>query len=535
MIMDFKFYLSLFLRRLPWFAVLMAIGTALGLALASMLPPVYIAQARLLVESEQIPGNLAASTVQTQSTEQIQIIQQRILTRAALLELANRLQVYAPAPSQPARVMSADDTVTDMRERIRIVTTGGPSRRGPEEAVIVTVSFEAPTAAMAAQVTNELVTMILNEDVSLRTGVAGQTLDFFVQEVARLDKELAVRGAAILEFKQANKAALPDSLSFRLAQQSAAQERLQQLNRDESALTDRRATLVTLFERTGEVAAPAEALTPAEQQLMALRDQLSQALAIYAPQNPRVRLLEQQIAAQEVAVASQLAASGPAAAPDAPPLSPYDLQLADIDAQLKSITEQKADVAARLADLAITIDATPGNAITLETLDRDYASVRAQYDQAVSNRARAKTGDLIETLSKGQRISIIEQAVAPREPARPNRVAIASAGVGGGIVAGLGLVLLMELLNRSIRRPGELTRRLGITPFATLPYMRTKTEAARRRALIGLALALVLVGIPLGLWAMSRFYMPLDMVIERGIRTLGLTELLAQTRESLGQ
>jgi hypothetical protein len=65
--------------------------------------------------------------------------------------------------------------------------------------------------------------------------------------------------------------------------------------------------------------------------------------------------------------------------------------------------------------------------------------------------------------------------------------------------------------------------------------MRTKTEAARRRALIGLALALVLVGIPLGLWAMSRFYMPLDMVIERGIRTLGLTELLAQTRESLGQ
>jgi len=534
--MDFKFYLSLFLRRLPWFAVLVAIGTALGLALASMLPPVYIAQARLLVESEQIPGNLAASTVQTQANEQMQIIQQRILTRAALLELANRLQVYAPTPGQPARVMAADDIVADMRERIRIVTTGGPGARGgPTQATIVTVSFEAPTAALAAQVTNELVTMILNEDVSMRTGVAGQTLDFFVQEVARLDKELAVRGAAILEFKQANKAALPDSLPFRLAQQSAAQERLQQLNRDESALKDRRASLVTLFERTGEVAAPAEALTPAEQQLKALRDQLSQALAIYAPQNPRIRLLEQQIAAQEAAVASQLAASGPAAAPDAPPLSPYDLQLADIDAQLKSITEQQADIAARLADLAITIDATPGNAITLETLDRDYANVRAQYDQAVSNRARAETGDLIETLSKGQRISIIEQAVAPREPARPNRVAIASAGVGGGIAAGLGLVLLMELLNRSIRRPGELTRRLGITPFATLPYLRTKTEAARRRALIGLALALVLVGIPLGLWAMSRFYMPLDMVIERGIRTLGLTELLAQTRESLGQ
>ena len=35
--MDFKFYLSLFLRRLPWFAVLVAIGTAIGLTLASVL------------------------------------------------------------------------------------------------------------------------------------------------------------------------------------------------------------------------------------------------------------------------------------------------------------------------------------------------------------------------------------------------------------------------------------------------------------------------------------------------------------------
>jgi uncharacterized protein involved in exopolysaccharide biosynthesis len=532
--MDFKFYLSLFLRRLPSFAVLVAIGAAIGLTLASVLPPVYIAQAKLLVESEQIPGNLAASTVQTQSTEQVQIIQQRILTRAALLELANRLQVYAPTAGRPVRVMSADDIVADMRMRTKIVTTGGPSRRGPAQATIITVSFEAPTAAMAAAVTNELVTMILNEDVLLRTGVAGQTLEFFVQEVARLDKELAVRGAAILEFQQVNKDALPSTLNFRLTQQATAQQRQQQLNRDEAALRDRRATLVALFQQTGQVAAPTVALTPEEQKLKALQDQLSQALAIYTPQNPRVKLLQQQVAAQQAVVAAQLAATVPTT-PNAPALTPYDLQLADIDAQLKVIAEEKTQVAATLADLEVSIDATPGNAITLATLDRDYAAVQSQYDQAVVNKARAETGDLIETLSKGQRIAVLEQAVAPREPARPNRLLIAGAGIGGGIAAGLGLIVLLELLNRAIRRPGELTRRLGITPFATLPYLRTRTEIARRRALIGLAMTLVLAGIPIGLWAINRYYLPLDIVIEQGFRTLGLTELAAQTRESLGQ
>lgn len=534
--MDFKFYLSLFLRRLPWFILLAAIGTAIGLTLASVLPPVYLAQARLLVEAEQIPGNLAASTVQTQSTEQLQIIQQRIQTRAGLLELANRLAVYAPTPGRPARVMSADEIVEDMRSRTSIVTKGGTVARGAEPtATVVTVSFEAPTAAMSALVTNELVTLILNENVALRTGVAGQTLDFFVQEVARLDKELAVRGAAILDFKQKNKTALPDSLDFRLSQQAAAQERQLQLNRDEAALNDRRATLVALFERTGQIAPPAVALSPEEQQLKVLRDQLNQALAVYAPQNPRVKMLEQQVAAQEAAVAALLAATAPAAAPNEPAPTPYDLQLADIDAQLRAITQQKTQVAAALADLAVTIDATPGNAITLETLDRDYANVRAQYDQAVANRARAETGDLIETLSKGQRISIIEQAVVPREPVRPNRVLIAASGIGGGIAAGLGLIVLLELLNRSIRRPVDLTRKLGITPFATLPYLRTQGEARFRRMVIPLAIAAVLVGIPIALWAINTYYMPLDMVIERGISKLGLSEVVAQTRNGLGQ
>jgi uncharacterized protein involved in exopolysaccharide biosynthesis len=91
-----KFYFSLFLRRLHYFLIVLTLGTVVGLTLAWMLPPVYMAEARLVVESEQIPGELAASTVQIAATEQLQIIQQRILTRDTLIEMANRLQIYAP-------------------------------------------------------------------------------------------------------------------------------------------------------------------------------------------------------------------------------------------------------------------------------------------------------------------------------------------------------------------------------------------------------------------------------------------------------
>jgi uncharacterized protein involved in exopolysaccharide biosynthesis len=522
-VIDLKFYFSLFLRRLHYFLIVLTLGTVVGLTLAWMLPPVYMAEAVLVVESEQIPDELAASTVQIAATEQLQIIQQRILTRDTLLEMANRLKIYAPASGQPVRRLEPDEIVEDLRQRITIRTTGGTQARGPIQATIIRVGFEAPTAQLAAAVTNEVVTLILRENVSMRTTVAGQTLEYFVQEVARLDRELASRSAAILTFKEANSEALPDSLEFRRSQQAAAQERLLLIERDEAILKDRRQGLVTLYETTGRVATPsADSQTAEARQLQALRDQLGQTLAVLAPQNPKVKLLESQITALEKIVADQAAAATPLA-PAGEVLSPLDIQLADIDRQLAFLADLKMQVTAELDVLQVSIEATPSNALALDTLERDYANTRAQYDAAVANKARAETGDTIEALSKGQRISIIEQAIAPREPTRPNRPLIAAGGVGVGLFAGLGLVVLIELLKGAVRRPADITARLGIAPFATLPYLRTAGQTSRRRTIIGLSFVLVLLAIPAGLWLVHTQVTPLDLLLDRMVQKIGLS------------
>lgn len=522
---DLKFYLSLFLRRLHYFLIMLVFGTVIGLTLAWMLPPSYNAEARLVVESEQIPGNLAASTVHIAATEQLEIIQQRILTRDSLIDMANRLRIYAPAPGQSVRRMEPDEIVSDLRKRITIRTSGGASGRGQAQATIVQVGFQAPNSQLAATVTNEIVTMILRENLSMRTAVAGQTLDFFVQELARLDHELARHSAAILAFKEENKGALPDSLAFRRSQQAAAQERLIQMERDEALLKERRQALVTLFETTGRVAVQSTGpQTTEERQLQSLRDQLSQALAVLSPQNPRVRLLESQIAALEKVVADQTA--GAQQMPEGNVMSPLEIQLADIDRQLEFLADQRARITSELDDLRISIDATPANAIALDTMERDYANTRAQYDAAVANKARAETGDTIEALSKGQRISIIEQAIAPREPTSPNRPMIAVAGIGAGFAAGIGLVVLIELLKGSIRRPADITAKLGITPFATLPYFRTPNQAHRRRMIILLGFMLVLLAIPAVLWLVHTQITPLDLFLDRLIRKTSIAALV---------
>jgi uncharacterized protein involved in exopolysaccharide biosynthesis len=102
-------------------------------------------------------------------------------------------------------------------------------------------------------------------------------------------------------------------------------------------------------------------------------------------------------------------------------MSAFDLQLADLDSQLESLAGQRQQVEANLAELQLSIQATPANALRLDELQRNFDAVRAQYDQTVQRRALAETGEMIEALSRGQRITIIEQAVPPEEPIRPNR------------------------------------------------------------------------------------------------------------------
>jgi uncharacterized protein involved in exopolysaccharide biosynthesis len=519
---DVKFYLSRFMRRFHYFVLVAVAVAAIGITVAYTLPPVYRAEATLLVESPQIPDELAASTVQSSVPEILRIIQQQLNTRANILDMSRRLGIH-----EADLGLTPDQIIADVRARLWIDIPSGKSA-----SPFVTVSFLAPTPDLSAEVTNDIVTQILQESVALRTAASGQTLDYFDQEVARLSEDLARQSERILQFKLQNKDALPDSLDYRRARQGSQQERLLQIDRELSSLTDRRAKLVDLFERTGQVSTDLSGppKTPEEQKLQQLRDELSQALVIYAPQNPRIRVLEGQVAALEKQVAAKAGLTGGSEGQ----LSPYEIQLADMDGQIAFLATQKQEIEAELKALKVSIDATPTNAIQLDVIQRDYDSLQSQYARSVASQAEAATGDRIESLSKGQRISVIEQAVVPAEPDSPQRLLIAAGSVAAGLGLGAALVLLLEFLNRSIQRPADLASRLGIATFGTIPYIRTRRQSGVRRGIITVALLTVMLGIPAALYAVHVFYLPMDLLIERAMEKVGLAGLAGQIQQNAG-
>jgi succinoglycan biosynthesis transport protein ExoP len=503
--LDLKFYLSIFLRRLPYFLVIATFISAIGITIASILPASYSATATILVESPQIPDDLAQSTVPVSPIEQTQIIERRLMTRANLLSLASKFAIHADNPG-----ISADAIVEDMRSRTWISASAPGKRQGPG-ATTVGVYFSSPDPREAADVTNELVTLILQENVSLRTDRAGDTLAFFQNESKRLSGELDRLSNRIMEFKSANQEALPDSLEFRRNQQTTMQERLIQLQREETALLDARERAKRIYEQTGRLALDGEPGTLEEKDLQELQRQLLSAQALYAPTHPRIRLLEIRIAALQKRVDEQHALS----ASEVEGMSELDIQLAEVDARLEAIAEERARLEAELVHLEETIKATPANELALAGLERDFANTRTQYDATVASLAEAAIGERIEVTSKGERFSLVEPAVPPTAPDKPNRMLIAGAGVAGGLGAGLGFIVLLEMLNSSIRRPVELSARLGIQPLATIPYIRTGRELRWKRGILLSALVGIAVAIPAALLAVHTYYVPLDLLIRQ--------------------
>jgi uncharacterized protein involved in exopolysaccharide biosynthesis len=508
MTLDIKFYLSIFWRRFHYFAVVAALIGAIGVSIASVLPSEYSATATLLVENPDIPPDMLNTPTQIRPAQQVTLITQRLTTRASLIDQATELGIYRDRAG-----MDPDLIVEDMRRRLRISNVGRDNR--------VTVSFRSGDARQAAEVANHFAAIIEREALELRRGVAGNTLEFFQEETNRLNQELGIRRARVLDYRMQNRDRLPESLEFRRNRMTTLQTQIAQSLRDEAALEQRRTDLVALYEATGRVSNDP---TPIEQELARAQQEMENALRLYSAQNPRVRVVQARVQELEQAAAQERAAMSDDVQVQ------FQQRLDEIEAEIAAQTEFRTAAEAEMTAVQQSIDETTVTAIRLQEMERELGYIQSQHNSIASQLARAQMGERIELLSRGQRISILELATVPRSPSSPNRPLLAGAGVGGGLVLGIALVVLLEVLNRSIRRPVEITRRMGITPIATIPMIRSRGQILFRRTIILGALAAVLVGVPLTLWALHTFYLPLDLLIDRVLQRTGIAGLLANTQ-----
>lgn len=509
--MNFRFYLSLIIRRLPVMLIFMIICSAAGIITALNLPPTYKTVARLLVEDAQI--DTRSINPEVAGAEQLQVIEQRLITRANMLEIANKFDVI-----EESGELTPDEIVARMVNQTEIRRTSGRN-----QATLMSVSFEARTGQIAANVLNEYLTIIQEDSRSSKEEQANRTLAFFEQEVERLSLDLDKQSVKIVEFKTQNPNALPEDAGALRSRQAVLVDRLERLAVDQNALSDQREEIVAVYEATGRISA-AEAIqqSPEEIQLIQLKLELEGLRAVYSETYPKVAALKAQVERLEAVVLAQPTSSSEATEETDVQTALLNSSLSEIDDRLEAIEADKEAAETELDEISRLLAAVAGNAIALDALERDHQNIQGRYNAAVNNLDTARLDLRVLRSSQGQRIDVIEGASVPQVPTGPNRTRIAAMGVGAGLGLAAAYFMLLEFLNRTIRRPAEIQSRFNIVPIAVIPYIESRRERLIRRSLLVLTVIAVLIGVPAILWYIDTNVVPLQIIMQKAMDRVGI-------------
>lgn len=511
-------YLLGVLKRRWWLLLLPSVvGTFVAVTIAYVLPPVYVSSARILVESQQIPTELARSTVSINAAERITAIEERLKTRQNMLALAEAHSVFANRPE-----LTQTEIVARMRAATRLSLVSG-ARRGPEATIsTVNISFSANSSAIASRVANALLTQVIEQNVEQRSERAVETLSFFVSEVSRLGAEIAAVEQEIIDFKSANELSLPESIEFR-------RNELATLQRDAYLRDNRRLALVQAKETLENaiaigVSAFGTPSDPLAAELAQLRRARAEQGATFAASHPSMRAIDARLAVLETEMASRGPAPGQSSATGT--VADAEREVQRIESEIAALDQEDAKALERIRvlDAAITRSAEVG--VALGAIDRRMRGLQSQYERALSSRAEAETGQRLEVNQQAERFEVIEPPRAPDRPVSPNRVLIGGAGAFLSVGAGFALMVLAELLNSSVRTAKDVELRLNLRPVVSIPMIRTPREAWRSKWMLRLAVITPILIVPTGVYSVDRYVMPLPLVVEKVLALTGAGEFL---------
>jgi polysaccharide chain length determinant protein (PEP-CTERM system associated) len=526
---DIMSWIKALTRRVWTILIVLIAGSVLSAAVAYVLPPVYESTARILVESQQIPEDLAQSTVSQSAAERIELIEQRMMTRQNLLSVIEQTGLF---------VDRRDLTPTEKVDAVRDATTFEslsftPDRRGPTLVTAFTITYSANSPGIAARVANEFVTKVLEQNIASRSARASETFEFFQNEVERLAGELLDLETQIARYKNENGDALPDSFNFRMSELSMLEQRQFERERRRIQLGEQR-RLVEQFMRDG-IGAPG-ASTPEQRQLADLRRMLVQKRSILAESHPEIVALKANIGALEASLGAETAraaeeAEEGEARPASLATSQAEAQLGLIDREMALLAEQDTADETRAEALRASLAKTPQVEMALNAYQRRYANLQARYDTAVQKLASAETGQRLEVNRQAERFEVIEQAQVPTTPVAPNRLLIAGGGAVGSLGLALALALALEMINPAVRTSADLQRRLQLHPVVAIPYIHTRGERRRRALKWAVRILLVLGGLAALLWAVEQYVMPLEVLWSRLLDRTGVEWFIRAVQE----
>ena len=504
-------YIDILRRRALLMIAVFIVVIVTASAFAILLPPVYQSSGTILIESQQISKDIIASSVTGFASERIEVIKQRVMTRENLLRIIKKYNLFRS--ENESRVTS--ELIDDLRDRIEIqmLSTSLGGNRRSKTTIAFSLSFEDRYANLAYQVTNELVTLFLDENIKSRVERATETTQFLSQEAKRLKIDLEKMESLVAAYKQEHAGSLPQNLSLKTAILQRTEIALAELDRDYKATENE----LKRLER--ELSASKSGLGVIETpvyRLKQLKAEYRRASTNYKDTHPTIRALKRKIEMLEKGDVSEEDIATPATDTggmiDSELITKIETLILTTKERLKSIDDQRKPMRAKIALYEKQIIKTPQVELGLSSLLRDHSNAKKKYEEIQAKELSAQIAENLEGENKSERFSLIDPPLLADKPIKPNRAKILLIGLFLALAAAGGIAFLLEILNQRIRGKGALTAVLGESPLVEIAYITTTDEHLQYKRLIKKIIIGIVVFLVITLAIVHFAYMELDLL-----------------------
>jgi polysaccharide chain length determinant protein (PEP-CTERM system associated) len=472
------------LGRRKWIALVVFVSVAGGVAsLALSLPDLYRATATVLVERQSVSEAYVRPTVTSELETRIQLIQQQVMSRARLVELISRFDLYADS-RQTAPI---EGLVGRMRQDIR-----GPELKGLEQpmtgryaTIAFALSYTARDPQTASTVANALAQLYVDENASIREGQAAQTADFLALQLAEAKRTLDEQDRKASAYKLTHIGELPQQVEANLASLERLNMQLRLNGENQLRALDRRERLETQMLEAEAASAPAADTPNRTDQIAKLRQQLQELRTRFTDVYPEVIRLRAEIAALEDRDAPA-PSPGPAAA-KADQVPRLAQAISRIDDELGTLKAEEADLRRLVSAYEQRVDNVPRRQEEYQALSRDYDAIKERYDTLLKRYEEAQLAERLEEGKKIEQFRILDAAIPPRVPAGPNRLRLLVMGLAAAFALAAAAVVAAEKLDTAFHDIDDLRSFAAGMLVVRLPLIPTAAASRRQRLRFALA------------------------------------------------
>ena len=475
-------YLEIFRRR-RWVVIVPAVViSGLTVPIVLSIPATYQSTTLILVEAQKVPETLVRTTVTTPIEDRLQAISQQILSRTRLQRVIEKFNLYqTKASDSEGRIAtwwmrlrsgrpqesSSGPATLDLVERLRRnVDIQVPRGRSPGSTISIAFIGDDPRTVM--DVTNELASLFIEENLRVREAQAEGTTEFLENELQQMKGQIEAQEEALRSFKQQAMGELPGQLDANLRTLDRLQIERQLLDNSLKNAEDRYADLSRQL--TGRAPGSGDSPSTAAGRLQALRTRLANLRTEYREEYPDIVSLKKEIASIEAELAAQAAAPAPSVPPGGDESA--NMQLADQRREIQTIKQRQQAVAAQIKEYEKRVEKTPYREQQLAMVLRDYGNAQRSYQGLLDKRQEAKIAESLERRQKAEIFRILDPANFPDRPYQQNRLLLILMGIAGGLAVGVGLALVRDQLDASIKTEADLVEATtGVPLLAVVPFV----------------------------------------------------------------